>query len=97
MGLSLIVAFVAGCGNVLLTNPIWVVATRMQAQQNSKQGEEEAGPLAVAQEIVDESGVKVHPFTADASTKHVLFATRYSASLQIAWRPSRQLKVWNLP
>lgn len=31
VGASLIVAFLAGCGNVLLTNPIWVVSTRMQA------------------------------------------------------------------
>ena len=28
---SLAVAFLAGCGNVLLTNPIWIIATRMQA------------------------------------------------------------------
>jgi adenine nucleotide transporter 17 len=27
---SLIVAFLAGCGNVLLTNPFWVIVTRMQ-------------------------------------------------------------------
>eukprot|EP00891_Asterochloris_glomerata_P008839 jgi/Astpho2/8839/fgenesh1_pm.00129_%23_9_t len=27
---SLLVAFLAGCGNVLLTNPIWTVATNMQ-------------------------------------------------------------------
>ena len=32
MGPSLLVAFLAGCGNVLLTNPIWTVATRMQAR-----------------------------------------------------------------
>lgn len=32
VGPSLLVAFLAGCGNVLLTNPIWVVATRMQVQ-----------------------------------------------------------------
>lgn len=32
IGPSLLVAFLAGCGNVLLTNPIWTVATRMQAQ-----------------------------------------------------------------
>ena len=31
VGASLAVAFLAGCGNVLLTNPIWVVAIRMQA------------------------------------------------------------------
>lgn len=32
IGPSLLVAFLAGCGNVLLTNPIWTVATRMQVQ-----------------------------------------------------------------
>ena len=32
MGPSLLVAFLAGCGNVLLTNPIWTVATRMQVR-----------------------------------------------------------------
>ena len=30
VGPSLLVAFLAGCGNVLITNPIWCVATRMQ-------------------------------------------------------------------
>ena len=30
LGPSLLVAFLAGCGNVLITNPIWTVATRMQ-------------------------------------------------------------------
>jgi adenine nucleotide transporter 17 len=30
---SLIIAALAGCGNVLLTCPIWVVATRMQADR----------------------------------------------------------------
>lgn len=30
VGPSLTVAFLAGCANVLITNPIWVVATRMQ-------------------------------------------------------------------
>ena len=32
VGPSLLVAFLAGCGNVLLTNPIWVVSTRMQVR-----------------------------------------------------------------
>ena len=31
VGPSLLVAFLAGCGNVLITNPIWTIATRMQA------------------------------------------------------------------
>ena len=30
VGGSLLVAFLAGCGNVLLTTPIWTVTTRMQ-------------------------------------------------------------------
>lgn len=30
VGASLLVAFLAGCGNVLLTTPIWTVTTRMQ-------------------------------------------------------------------
>lgn len=33
MGESLLVAALAGMGNVLLTNPIWLIATRMQAGQ----------------------------------------------------------------
>jgi adenine nucleotide transporter 17 len=33
LGASLLVASVAGCINVLLTNPIWVVITQMQAMQ----------------------------------------------------------------
>ena len=33
VGGSLLVAALAGCGNVLLTTPIWTVATRMQVHQ----------------------------------------------------------------
>lgn len=35
---SLLVAALAGCGNVLLTNPIWVVVTRMQVRGNASPG-----------------------------------------------------------
>ena len=38
VGPSLLVAFLAGCGNVLITNPIWVVSTRMQARSPGLQG-----------------------------------------------------------
>ncbi|KAK9807222.1 hypothetical protein WJX73_010625 [Symbiochloris irregularis] len=61
VGPSLLVAFLAGCGNVLLTNPIWVVSTRMQAHQKGASGSDEGKlahrPLAVAREIVRESGI----------------------------------------
>ncbi|XP_073396598.1 peroxisomal nicotinamide adenine dinucleotide carrier isoform X2 [Physcomitrium patens] len=33
---SLIIAAIAGCANVLLTNPIWVIVTRMQAHKGSE-------------------------------------------------------------
>ena len=36
IGPSLLVAFLAGCGNVLLTNPIWVVSTRMQVHSAAR-------------------------------------------------------------
>ena len=36
VGASLLVAFLAGCGNVLATNPIWVVSTRMQVMPDSR-------------------------------------------------------------
>ena len=61
VGTSLLVAFFAGCGNVLITNPIWVVATRMQAHQKQAKDDDksEAGPLTVAQNVWEESGIKV--------------------------------------
>ena len=37
------VAFLAGCGNVLITNPIWVVNTRMTARQSESDDSELPG------------------------------------------------------
>jgi adenine nucleotide transporter 17 len=42
---SLVVAAVAGMGNVLLSNPIWMVATRMQAQSRDKRAAPAPGEL----------------------------------------------------
>lgn len=64
---SLVTAALAGCGNVLLTNPIWVVATRMQAarkaveqqQHGGGEGEVPVRPVAVAREIYTDYGVVV--------------------------------------
>eukprot|EP00775_Hariotina_reticulata_P011406 gene11406-11554_t len=54
VGASMLVASVAGCVNVLLTNPIWVVITQMQALQRHKQN---AGTLAVARQVYRDHGV----------------------------------------
>lgn len=34
MGSSLVIAALAGCGNVVITNPIWVLVIRMQTQRS---------------------------------------------------------------
>mmetsp|Transcript_6466 Transcript_6466/g.18649 ORF Transcript_6466/g.18649 Transcript_6466/m.18649 type:complete len:335 (+) Transcript_6466:204-1208(+) len=61
IGASLLVAALAGAGNVLLTNPIWVVATRMQSNRHTKlvpgDAEPPAGPLLVARDIAHTDGV----------------------------------------
>lgn len=64
VGASLLIAALAGCGNVLLTNPIWVVATRMQAtrkaaEQRDDTAEVPVRPGAVAQEIYSDYGIVV--------------------------------------
>ncbi|GAB4820597.1 hypothetical protein N2152v2_007643 [Parachlorella kessleri] len=68
---SLLVAALAGAGNVLLTNPVWMIATRMQVQRKQKpqpvRQERRAGAAAAAEEggggvrqevdvVVDEGG-----------------------------------------
>ena len=40
---SLLVAAAAGCINVLATNPIWLLATRMQATQRTQQQYDKEG------------------------------------------------------
>lgn len=66
IGASLAVAAAAGCGNVLLTNPIWVVATRMQSNKDRQQDHtlvppdkppKTVGPLAIAQQIFEHDGI----------------------------------------
>lgn len=51
---SLLVASAAGCGNVLLTNPFWVLVTRMQT---SKVQQHHTGARKVAKEIYQEGGI----------------------------------------
>lgn len=68
VGASLLIASLAGCGNVLLTNPIWVVATRTQAHRKpasvsppstaaAANADKAPSPLVVAQELYQESGI----------------------------------------
>ncbi|KAL4426979.1 hypothetical protein ABPG77_009540 [Micractinium sp. CCAP 211/92] len=56
---SLLVAALAGMGNVLLTNPIWMVATRMQAMSRTKP-KEQAGQAAAAAAAA-EAGQEAEP------------------------------------
>lgn len=47
---SLLTASLAGMGNVLLTNPIWMIATRMQSYRNLRKHEESMNKLASTEE-----------------------------------------------
>ena len=38
IGASLLVASLAGCGNVMLTNPFWLLVTRQMTDKNDKKG-----------------------------------------------------------
>lgn len=53
---SLAIASVAGCGNVLATNPIWILVTRMQANRK-KQGGTNNTLSQTAVKLYGESGV----------------------------------------
>lgn len=55
---SLLTASLAGMGNVLLTNPIWMIATRMQSYRNLKRHEESINKLASTE---DEARVGSEP------------------------------------
>lgn len=54
VGASMLVASLAGCVNVLLTNPIWVVITQMQALHKHRQG---MSTVAVARQVYRDHGV----------------------------------------
>ena len=58
MGASLVVAAVAGCTNVMLTLPIWVVITQMQALQKAGgEAARNAHMLNVARQMYADGGV----------------------------------------
>jgi hypothetical protein len=58
VGASLVVAAVAGCTNVMLTLPIWVVITQMQALQKAGgEAARNAHMLNVARQMYADGGV----------------------------------------
>jgi adenine nucleotide transporter 17 len=63
---SLLVAALAGAGNVLLTNPIWMVATRIQAQRRAKPsaaGQQQGAGAAGGESAVDVEDIDLPPPT----------------------------------
>ncbi|EFJ47224.1 hypothetical protein VOLCADRAFT_44148, partial [Volvox carteri f. nagariensis] len=55
---SLVVAGLAGCGNVLATTPVWVVATQMQALQRQTTAEQRNRTAwQIAVQLYKESGI----------------------------------------
>jgi Mitochondrial carrier protein len=86
----------AGCGNVLLTNPIWVVATRMQAHKRTVPTDEAGNPteahqkpttVAVIREIYTDFGALVRPVITETNrTPLVLLARRIGHSVPV-WQP----------
>ncbi|GFR51480.1 hypothetical protein Agub_g13890, partial [Astrephomene gubernaculifera] len=55
---SLVVAGLAGCGNVLATSPVWVVATQLQAQQRHLSADQRPrSAWQVAVELYREAGI----------------------------------------
>ncbi|XP_020211617.1 peroxisomal nicotinamide adenine dinucleotide carrier [Cajanus cajan] len=65
---SLLVAALSGCVNVLLTNPIWVVVTRMQTHRKESNGTPSDRGLLVATEPPILSAVEPLPY----GTSHVI-------------------------
>lgn len=65
---SLMVAAMSGCVNVLLTNPIWVVVTRMQTH-TKKSPSDKVGPLVSEQAIV--SGIEPPPYATSHAVQEV--------------------------
>ncbi|XP_031255625.1 peroxisomal nicotinamide adenine dinucleotide carrier [Pistacia vera] len=65
---SLVVAALAGCVNVLLTNPIWVVVTRMQTHTKVSKKSQPSQIEAVTQDEVIPAALEPPPY----GTSHVI-------------------------
>ncbi|XP_052310817.1 peroxisomal nicotinamide adenine dinucleotide carrier-like isoform X4 [Populus trichocarpa] len=67
---SLVVAALAGGTNVLLTNPIWVVVTRMQThRKNSKKSQLSHSSIAPAEKVLDP--IEPHPYGTGHATQEL--------------------------
>ncbi|CAD5184397.1 peroxisomal nicotinamide adenine dinucleotide carrier-like [Musa acuminata AAA Group] len=79
---SLVVAALAGCVNVLLTNPIWVVVTRMQTHKKTSNGPPIHALSCLREEAVNLAVVEHQP----CRTSHVVQELYNEAGLWGFWK-----------
>ncbi|TKY47517.1 Peroxisomal nicotinamide adenine dinucleotide carrier [Spatholobus suberectus] len=79
---SLLVAALSGCVNVLLTNPIWVVVTRMQTHRKELNGTPSDQGLLVATEQPILSAIEPLPY----GTSHVIQEIYDEAGIWGFWK-----------
>lgn len=68
---SLLVAAISGCVNVLLTNPIWVVVTRMQTHRKALKEKPSQSLSVVSQENAEITAVEPRPFGTSHAVQEV--------------------------
>ncbi|XP_074583153.1 peroxisomal nicotinamide adenine dinucleotide carrier isoform X1 [Curcuma longa] len=79
---SLVVAALAGCVNVLLTNPIWVVVARMQTHKKTNFGSPNHGLQSLSNEAIDFPIVEHLPYR----TSHVIQELYDEAGMWGFWK-----------
>ncbi|KAG6485394.1 hypothetical protein ZIOFF_053931 [Zingiber officinale] len=79
---SLVVAALAGCVNVLLTNPIWVVVTRMQAHKKTNIKSPDHGIQSVSDEAIEFPVIDHQPYR----TSHVIQELYDEAGMWGFWK-----------
>ncbi|XP_042378663.1 peroxisomal nicotinamide adenine dinucleotide carrier-like isoform X2 [Zingiber officinale] len=79
---SLVVAALAGCVNVLLTNPIWVVVARMQTHKKTNFGSPNRGLQSLSNDAIDFPVVEHLPYR----TSHVIQELYDEAGMWGFWK-----------
>ncbi|KAH7548200.1 hypothetical protein ACOSP7_032429 [Xanthoceras sorbifolium] len=79
---SLVVAALAGCVNVLFTNPIWVVVTRMQTHSKSSKKSEPSHSKLISPDEVIPAAIEPPPF----GTSHAIQEVYGEAGLWGFWK-----------